>query len=86
MVNIPISEAHFNGRYPTIVLNFSVNSRIHSCYPPYMHCRDAKYIESIMKKTLTFHAGLGPKINFGNLTRRIILIDLISSSTLVDST
>ena len=33
-----------------------------------MHCRDVKYIESIKKKTLTFHAGLGPKIHFGILT------------------
>ena len=35
-----------------------------------MHCRDTNYIESIEKKTLTFHAGLGPKINFGILTIR----------------
>ena len=33
-----------------------------------MHCRDVKDIESIKKKTLTFHAGLGPKIHFGILT------------------
>ena len=33
-----------------------------------MHCRDVKDMESIKKKTLTFHAGLGPKINFGILT------------------
>ena len=33
-----------------------------------MHCRDAKDMESIEKKTLTFHAGLGPKINVGILT------------------
>ena len=33
-----------------------------------MHCRDAKDIESIKKKTLTLHAGLGPKIHFGILT------------------
>ena len=58
------------GGYPTILLNFSVSSRIHSCYPipPDMHCRDDKDIESIKKKTLTFHAGLGPKIHFGILT------------------
>ena len=33
-----------------------------------MHCRGAKYIESIKKKK-TFHAGLGPKIHFGILTK-----------------
>ena len=64
IVNLPISETHFNGRYPTILLNFS----IHSCYPPDMHCRGAKDIESIKKTTLTFHAGLGPNFNFGILT------------------
>ena len=36
-----------------------------------MHCRDVKDIESIKKKTLTFHAGLGPKIHFGILTNSV---------------
>ena len=41
-----------------------------------MHCRDVKDIESIKKKTLTFHAGLGPKIHFGILTSNIKLKNL----------
>ena len=46
-----------------------------------MHCRDVKDIESIKKKTLTFHAGLGPKIHFGILTTRIS----DSTATLIDN-
>ena len=38
-------------------LDLSVSSRIHSCYPPDMHYIGPNDIESIDKKTLTFHAG-----------------------------
>lgn len=68
IVGIPISATHFHRRYPTIILNFSVGSRIHSCYPPDMHCRDATDKESIETKTITLHARLGPKMAFGILT------------------
>ena len=71
MVNLPISETHFKGWYQTILLIFSVSPRIHSCYPPDMHCRGAKDIESIKNYFLTFHAGLGPKIHFVILTIRV---------------
>ena len=37
-----------------------------------MHFRDVKDIESIKKKTLTFHAGLVPKIHFGILTTNLV--------------
>ena len=35
---------------------------------PDMHLRGAEDIESTKKRTLIFHAGLAPKINFGILT------------------
>ena len=38
------------------ILDFSVSSRICACYPPDMHYRGPNYVESTIKKTISFHA------------------------------
>ena len=50
------------------ILDFSVGSRIHACYPMDIQYRGLNDVKSIIK-TLTFHAGYGVNINFGTLTK-----------------